>query len=128
MSWDGPVEKLLYLRAWQLLRAFGRRLDPDDTMLVLELKDVGGYDVEIDGDLEPPREVNIWISTDQWDHLHVLCKDEDGFNSQCVYQEVEDPVFPGYQGPVLDALKRYSVLDELARIKEPPPGEPARDD
>ena len=131
MSWDSPTEKLLYTRAWELLRASGNRpFDySGDTTIELELTNVGGMDLSIVGGDDRPFELDIWIENDQtWGSIHVLCKDENGVNTQCVYQEVEDPVFPAYQPAVLEALKMYSVLDEIARAAEPTPGSQPRDE
>lgn len=118
MPWRYVDEQPLFRLAMEALEKFGKRVDPDDPR-DLQYELTIPYDdvtlVYMLGDFDRPRELDIWLQL-SGDQIHVMAKNENGTDTQDMYQEADDPVCAGYQGYVLEALKRYSVLDELANL------------
>lgn len=112
-------ELLLYKLAMLALEKFGKQESPDlpdDNYYELTIPYENDQSIYIMGNFDRPRELDVWIRTKDDEELHVIAKDENGTDTMDMYQEADDPIYAGYQGYVIETLKRYSVLDELANL------------
>ncbi|MGE3483440.1 MAG: hypothetical protein AB7L09_01785 [Nitrospira sp.] len=119
MTWNSLLEEKLYTLARNLLMRHGRPEDPVDPYSCIEVRVHSVYDHEIliSGELESPGRIDIYIESDRPIlHDHVLCTDAHGNNPMCPYEDASYPTSPGKQREIYEALKRFSVLDDLASI------------
>lgn len=120
MAWRDLVEKDLHKIALTLLRSQGTPEcpeDPSDHYRNLRINGVWNAPLYIHGNLEQPHEIEICVERSvPFGDEYVLAKDINGYETMDMYQEAENPIYCGMQLDVYEALKRYSVLDELANL------------